>query len=113
MKKSIVTDVALTDTLKSLNKMIDNLSVKKNHSREAIVKIIFNHLGFTIAYIDGEKELNKIVADIKKDLKDFLKEEKEEVAFGKALEKAKAKTNASANSKTKKSSKAKKVSKKK
>ncbi len=95
MKKTIVTDLVIADTLKSLNKIIDTLTVKKKYNEEAVVKIIFNHLGFTIAYIDGEKELNKITNDIKKDLKVFIKEEKaeekEEKAFAKAMAKAKTK----------------------
>lgn len=94
MKKTIITDVIISDTLKSLNKMIDNLTIKKKYNEEAVVKIIFNHLGFTIAYIDGEKELNKITSEIKKDLKILQKEKKEEIKEEKAFEKAmsKAKT---------------------
>ena len=98
MKKTIVTDELVVETIKSLNKMIDTLAVKKKFNEEAVVKVIYNHLGFTIAYVDGEKELNKITSEIKKDLKVFLKEkkaeEKEEIAFEKAMKKANAKAKA-------------------
>ena len=109
MKKAIVTDQLVIETIKSLSKMIDTLSLKKKFNEEAVVKVIFNHLGFTIAYVDGEKEYTKMTNEIKKDLKAFLKEkkaeEKEEIAFEKAMKKANAKA------KTKKATK--KVSKKK
>jgi len=109
MKKVAKTDIVIADTLNALNKMIDTLTLKKKHREEDIVKIIFNHLGFTIAYIDGEKELNQIITDIKKDLKVFIKEEKEEekeeIAFEKAMAKAKKTTKKVAKPTTKKVSK--------
>lgn len=95
MKKAIVTDQLIVETVQQLNKMIDSLAHKKKFNEEAIVKVIYSHLGFTIAYVDGEKEFNKMNTEIKKDLKVFLKEkkaeEKEEIAFAKAMAKANAK----------------------
>ncbi len=95
MKKTIVTDQLIVETIEQLNKMIDTLALKKKFNEEAVVKVIYNHLGFTIAYVDGEKEFNAINNEIKKDLKVFLKEkkaeEKEEAAFAKAMAKANAK----------------------
>ena len=67
------------DTLDSLDKLIDTLVIKKKHEEEAVIKLIFSHLGFLINYIDGEKELNAMVAQIKKDVKEYIKLEKEAV----------------------------------
>ncbi len=109
MKKTIVTDQLIVETIQQLNKMIDALTHKKKFNEEAVVKVIYNHLGFTIAYVDGEKEFNKINTEIKKDLKVFLKEkkaeEKEEIAFAKAMAKANAKAKKATKKVSKKSTK--------
>lgn len=70
----------INDTLGSLDKLLDTLTLKKKHDEEAVIKLIFGHLGFLIGYIDGEKELNRLVGEIKKDVKSYLKLEKKEAA---------------------------------
>lgn len=50
------TEQFVNDTLGSLDKLIDTLTTKKKHDEESVIKLIFGHLGFLIAYIDGEKE---------------------------------------------------------
>jgi len=92
------------ETLSSLDKLIDNLTTKKKHDEESVIKLIFGHLGFLINYIDGEKELNSLVTRIKKEVKSYLKTEK---AISKE-EKAK-KAPAKVKAKAKKKAPAKKV----
>ncbi len=71
-----LTDKFITDTLGSLDKLIDNLTLKQKHDEEAVIKLIFAHLGFLVAYIDGEKELKRLVGEIQKDVKAYVKLEK-------------------------------------
>ena len=68
----------ITDTLGSLDKLLDTLTLKMKHDEESVIKLIFGHLGFLIGYIDGEKELTKITDDIKKEVKAYLLLEKKE-----------------------------------
>lgn len=74
MKK---TEQFVNDTLSSLDKLIDTLTTKKKHDEESVIKLIFGHLGFLIAYIDGEKELDAIIKSTKREVKNYLKLEKE------------------------------------
>ncbi len=100
------TEQFVNDTLGSLDKLIDTLTTKKKHDEESVIKLIFGHLGFLIAYIDGEKELNALIASVKREVKNYLKLEKEtlkkqKVAKAPAKKKAPAKAKAKAKAKKK------------